>query len=156
MSERSRSLPKARWCWHFHHDRLVEVATEPIRRRRAYIRSQKPSSEVPIRLRLLRPVRGKLPAALTKAWDAYVRATDAAHQTWVAYLTAKNEEPWDTFIAARSAHTTTRDASIAAHEAYEKALRRSTGKIETLHRLECPNCPWDGRSIFPKKHSKEV
>lgn len=34
----------------------------------------------------------------------------------------------------------------------------SSGKykkiIEALHRKECPDCPWDGKTIFPKEKAK--
>jgi hypothetical protein len=38
-----------------------------------------------------------------------------------------------------------------ARKAWEEALQRNKGVIEELHRKECPNCPWDGKTIFPKK-----
>ena len=47
--------------WHIHHDMLCEPLTEPFETRVAYIKSQKLAIEVPTRLRLMKPVRGKLP-----------------------------------------------------------------------------------------------
>ncbi|MBI2676519.1 MAG: hypothetical protein HYX21_00995 [Candidatus Yanofskybacteria bacterium] len=37
-----------------------------------------------------------------------------------------------------------------AHRAYDKVLNKNMPAIEALHRIECPNCPWNGHTIFPK------
>ena len=37
-----------------------------------------------------------------------------------------------------------------ARAAYSQALVAALPKIEALHREECPDCPWDGQSIFPE------
>ena len=76
--------------WHVHHEVLWELLTEPIANRINYIKENKPKDEVETRLRLLKPVLGKLP---------------------------KDEKGW-----------------------------------EKLHRIECPDCPWDykKKTIFPK------
>jgi len=39
----------------------MEFSTEPISRRIAYIKRYKPKGEIATRLRLLKPVKGKLP-----------------------------------------------------------------------------------------------
>ena len=36
-----------------------------------------------------------------------------------------------------------------AWAAYEKAWAAYAPEIEALHAIECPDCPWDGSSIFP-------
>ena len=74
--------------WHVHHEKLVEHLTEPVRARINYIKKEKPREEVEIRLRLLKPVLGKIP---------------------------NTEKGW-----------------------------------ERLHKKECKDCPWNGRTIFPK------
>src|SRR5208283_4454750 len=73
--------------WHIHHDVLVERLTEPIENRIEFIMYQKPKGEVETRLRLMKPVRGKLPvlgkahaeldkayAELGKAYAEWVKA----------------------------------------------------------------------------------
>lgn len=55
------------FAWHVHHETLVEPLTEPIENRIAYIRKDKPAGEIELRLRLLKPVRGSLPAGHAKA-----------------------------------------------------------------------------------------
>ena len=37
---------------------------------------------------------------------------------------------------------------VKAGEAYVKAGEACKKDIEKLHKKECPNCPWNGRSIF--------
>ena len=108
----------AKFYWHIHHDKLVEPLIEPIKKRIQFIRDNKPAHELDTRLRLMRPVRGKLPKAMIEADAVRVKA-DAA---------------WD-----------------EAYAAWDEAVKDNLPAIEALHRKECPNCPWDGKSIFPKK-----
>ena len=101
------------YAWHIHHDRLIEQLTEPIKDRIAYIKASKPPAEHELRLRLLKEVRGTLPAdfvALRAKGDA---------------LRAKGKALWDKGDALPS--------------------------ILALHAQECPDCPWDGQTIFPGK-----
>ena len=86
--------------WHIHHDILLEPLTEPIENRIQFIKVNKPKNEVETRLRLMKPVRGKLPKL------------DKARAEW------------------------------------DKA--RADPKVLALHAKECPDCPWDGRTIFPE------
>ena len=119
---------KTKYYWHIHHEVLFEQATEPIKNRIAYIKSDKPECEVALRLRLLKPVKNqtRLIAILT----AYRKAVAPA---WEAY----------------------EKATAPALEAYKKAKAPAWAKrdkaINALHAKECPNCPWDGMTIFPKR-----
>ncbi len=146
--------------WHIHHDALLEFATEPIENRVAYIKHSKPKNEIALRLGLLKPVKGTLPANLDKAWaarakarDAYTKAGDAYDKAWGAHTKA-----WDTYTKAGDAHAKARDAYAKAGDAYTKAWDAYTKawdacrlKIEALHKKECKRCPWDGKTIFPAK-----
>ena len=49
------------YWWHIHHQELYEYLTEPIRARINYIKENKPKDEIELRLRLLKPVLGKIP-----------------------------------------------------------------------------------------------
>ena len=49
------------YWWHIHHQELVEWLTEPVRARINYIKENKPADEIELRLRLLKPVLGKIP-----------------------------------------------------------------------------------------------
>jgi hypothetical protein len=55
--------------WHIHHEVLVEQLSEPVRARINYIKSDKPKDEVELRLKLLKPVLGKIPTTKT-GWNA--------------------------------------------------------------------------------------
>ena len=36
-----------------------------------------------------------------------------------------------------------------AYQKWEEADQKRRHEIETLHKEECHNCPWDGKTIFP-------
>lgn len=38
---------------------------------------------------------------------------------------------------------------VKVRRVYNEALRKHMPEIEKLHAKECPNCPWDGKTIFP-------
>ncbi len=135
--------------WHVHHEELVEWCYDYEARER-YIRTRKPEHERETRLRVFRPVTlTKLPARLLKAIAAYEKVV-------VRY--DKADEAYD---RAATAYSSTLEVSRAwltlqnAEEAYDKArdrLGRATETIDwdALHREDClPDCPWDGRTIFP-------
>ena len=119
------------FCWHIHDRVLVESLAEPLKNRIKYIKENKPKHERETRLRLMQPVKGRLPDAVVKARVAYVKAWDAWDRVEEAYVKAE-------------------EAHKKAREAYRKALRDHKDEIEALHAKECPNCPWDGRTIFPE------
>jgi len=116
-----------RFAWHVHHDILVEPLTEPIKVRREFIRSSKPPHEVATRLRLLKAVKGRLPAKLVEAMKAYDEAWKAYVKAWKAY-----------------------DEALTA---YDEAWKAAMPAILKLHAKECPNCPWDGETIFSEAKS---
>lgn len=130
--------------WHNHHQVLCEPRTGPIEERIAYISGHKPPAEIETRLRLLHPVVGKLPEAVMTAGAAYAKAEakawDAYDKTWAAY------KAW---AATANAYAKARDAYAKAEDAYAKVLTDNKEAIEALHKVECPDCPWDGRTIFP-------
>ena len=39
---------------------------------------------------------------------------------------------------------------VKAKAAYAKAYDECLPQIEALHALECPDCPWNGTTIFPE------
>lgn len=115
-------------CWHVHDDKLVEVLTEPLATRIAYIKATKPDSEQTVRLRRIRLVKGRVPSAVVQA--AYAAARAAHTQAGAAYAKA---------VAAYN----------KAGAAYAKAVKNNPPALEALHAKECKNCPWDGKTLFP-------
>lgn len=115
-------------AWHVHHDRLFEILTEPIENRITYIKSNKNLREIPTRLRLLKLVsRGRLPISVRQAYVIWER--DVAR--------------WKTARWKKASTAWTRKSELG-----ERLLNLPA--IEKLHTKECPNCPWNGKTIFPK------
>ncbi len=76
---------KIKFYWHIHHDVLVEPLIEPIENRIRFIKENKPKCEIALRLKLLKPVKGKLPVEVVKALEAYVKALEAYNKALEAY-----------------------------------------------------------------------
>jgi len=125
--------------WHVHHEVLIEWCFD-YNERALYICTQKPKNEQEIRLRLFRPVKGTLPQEVIEAGQALIEAGQAYDKAWRAYW-AYNETLQAYDKAWRACHE--------AGQAYDEALRKNMPAIKALHREECPNCPWDGKTIFP-------
>jgi hypothetical protein len=122
--------------WHCHHDVLLEWVWDYIGRVNG-ICFLKPANEIDLRLRLFKPVIGQLPSAVAEAAANYAAA-------WKRYAQAcKCESSMYDFKAAS-------DAWYAASLALAEVLINYKQEIEELHKQECPDCPWDGRTIFPE------
>src|SRR3990167_431488 len=104
--------------WHVHHEKLLEWCHN-YDERVAYIQNKKPEEEQETRLRLFKPVKGKLPQEVVKASQEYDKA--------------------------RQEHDKARQEYDKARQEYSKALNNNKELIEALHKAECPNCPWNGR-----------
>ena len=133
-------MTKIKFYWHLHHDKLVESLTKPIKNRIQYIKKNKPKKEIKLRLKLLKPVRGKLPQELGKVWQKYDKARrkrDDARK--------KHDEAEKKYNEAEEKH-------YEAWEKYNEAEEKYKPQTLALHKKECPNCPWDEKqkTIFPK------
>ena len=131
------------FAWHVHHDVLVEPLFEPIKYRQLDIRQHKPEEERERRLALLKPVLGILPDSVIKAGAAYAQAVDAYDETWATNVA--RAAFWKAWKA--------RDVYGKARADFKEVCQTEYLAIEALHKLECPNCTWDGKTIFPE--SKE-
>ena len=134
----------AQFAWHVHHGTLVEPLVEPIEVRREYIRTHKPKSEQELRLRLLHEVEGELPPEVVKAgqrWYAAKQALDEARQAYHEAEQVPDE--------ACQAYTEALRARKEARRAYLETLDAHMDAVLELHDRECPDCPWDGHTIFP-------
>ena len=144
--------------WHIHHEVLPEWSDD-IQERIDFIQAEKPKHEVEIRLRLLKPVQGALPPKLVKAGDARGKAEDANAKAWDAYVKARDayvkagdarDKAKAAYDKAKAAYDKDWDAFGKDWDAYRKAYDKYLPQIEALHALECPDCPWDGFTIFPE------
>ena len=135
-----------KFAWHVHHGILVEPLTEPLSVRRQYIHENKPANEIQLRLRLLRRVRGRLPDKFVEAGKAYVEAEKASDEAEKA-----SDEDRKAYVEARKAWDAACKARDAAWKAYQQTVQDNAAAITALHTTECPDCPWDGTTIFPSR-----
>jgi hypothetical protein len=160
-----------KFYWHIHHMILVEPEAQPIKERIKYIKEYKSQGEIETRLRLLKPVKGELPVAVLSAGKSYAKALVTLHKAFAADEKACNaankadaaciENPKS--AKARKAYNKAKRFSsrmFAANmrarrvynteeTAYDQAILGNYPALKALHRQECPNCPWDGKTIFP-------
>lgn len=122
---------KAELYWHCHHNKPIMEICEPNERIR-YIEKHKPANEIPIRLKLLKRVEGKLPNEVVIAAEAYWEALKVYRET---------EEAWDRSRTWRQRHKKAYRAHWKAFEAYDEALRNNMPAILELHAREC-GCDW--------------
>lgn len=123
--------------WHVHHEVLIEPLIKPLQNRIDFIKINKPKYEVKTRLRLIHQAKGKLPKSILKL-------KKTCNQAWTAYNQAEAA-----YLQAGKALNQARMALSQAATDYNQALR-SSPEIKALHARECKDCPWDGRTIFPK------
>ena len=142
----TKQISSLTFYWHIHHDELVEPIIEPIENRIEFIKNYKSPREILIRLHLLKPVMGKLPKAVIEAGNAYKKAGIAFDKAHNAFNKACGpyQKVWRDCHKAWSAY-------LKIKSAYDKVIMAHLPKIEALHKKECPNCPWNGKTIFPKE-----
>ena len=133
-------MTKIKFYWHLHHDKLVEPLTKPIKNRIQYIKKHKPKETIKLRLKLLKPVRGKLPQELVKVWQK-------RDEAW-----KKRDEAEKKYEEARKKFEEAEEKYYEAWEKYNEAEEKYKPQTLALHKKECPNCPWDEKqqTIFPK------
>jgi hypothetical protein len=136
---------KSGMFWHIHHDRLVEWS-DNIDERIDYIKKEKPSNEVEIHLRLMKRVNGKLPDEFVNAVKARNKAIKARDKAWNKAIKARNKAWYKTRDKADEAWYKAIKARDKADKA-NKARKKYESEIETLHKIECPDCTWDGKTV---------
>ena len=123
--------------WHVHHLILLEPCYD-YEGRVGFIKRNKPVEEQELRLRLLKKVKGKLPAELIEAGQKY-------NEAWQKYYEARQK-----YYEARQEYEEAEEAWLK----YDEVLEKYATEINALHEKECPDCPWDGKTIFPKSRKK--
>lgn len=146
------------FAWHVHHDVLVEPIIGSLQERIEYIQRHKPEAEQPLRLRLLKEVKGELPAAYLQAGAAYSKAGAtyseagaACDRAWAAYQGLAVDQGLAAYDQAWAACDQAWAAYDQAWDDLQQALAACMPAILVLHASECPDCPWNGQTIFPKK-----
>jgi len=139
--------------WHIYHDQLLGFS-DNIQERIKYIKRYKPKCETDLRLALLKPVQGKLPRIVIKSGESHEKARVVCEKLWIAGQEAwmtHPEEAFAAYMAKEEAYNKALAVYVKTQEAYNKTLKAYQAEIEALHKKECPNCPWDGKTIFPRK-----
>ena len=126
-------MSKSGVTFHCHHGVLFEYCYDYDERVR-YIKKHKPKDEQELRLRLFKMIpEDRLSQDGLKAYDkareAYVKA-------------------WEAYDKAREAYRKAREAYDKAQEAY---IKKNSKALNELHNELCPDCPWDGKTIFSKR-----
>ena len=155
-------------AFHCHHEELCEFVYD-YDGWVNFIKTNKPEEERELRLRLFKLIPDDLlPGkesgeweAYEKAWKACDKARDAYEKAWKACDKARDacEKAWEACDKARDAYEKAWEACDKAGDAYRtafeafkkawKAYKKAWGKqIVALHEELCPNCPWDGKTIF--------
>ena len=143
------SEPVMGFYWHVHHHELIEYCYD-LRKRVEHIKTQKPEGEQKLRLQLLHPVRGKLPEAVVEAGQALGEAYRAWYKAKKVWGEAKKAQG-EAYRARNEADRVWDEKRRAWHEAYRgwtSVFAEHHEEIKALHAIECPDCPWDGESIF--------
>lgn len=164
--------PQAGFYWHVHHEVLLEWCYN-YEERADYIRRRKAPDEVGVRLRLFRPVQSPLCSALVatgedvhrkwcvceKAREEHEKARGAFNQHTEALnrTPQQSEIAWTVYRKLLRAQRRAADACLRARRdfdrgllAFDRAVEENRLCVEAFHRRECPDCPWDGKTIFPK------
>jgi len=134
--------------WHIHHDILAEPSTEPIENRIWFIKNNEPYHEFETRLRLMKPVRGKLPeldkarAEWGKAYAEFVKARAEWDKAYAECVMTRAE--WNKAYAEWNKARAEWDKARA-----EWDNASADPAVLSLHAKECPNCLWNGRTILP-------
>jgi len=156
--------------WHVHHDVLLEYS-DNIKERISYIEKNKPAHEVRVRLRLMKRVRGRIPEPIIKAGKAILaakKAIGAANKTRDKSCASHYRARWALYGGLKGANKAWLEADevltkasqsldrataryIKAICAFDCAIQNNRGALEALHQQECPDCPWDGHTIFPRQ-----
>ena len=136
-----------------HHGRLFEWSHN-VMERVDYVRREKNTVEVPIRLRHMLYLGGcrvggmaayvKARDACDKARDAYDKARDACDKAGDAYDKAR-----DAYYKASDAYDKARDAYCGARDAHDKAWNAvDRAAVLAYIRKHVPDCRWDGKELL--------
>jgi hypothetical protein len=127
-----------KYYWHVHHDILYETI-EDVDDRKKNILEWKPKDEVETRLRLLKPILNP-----PKELQDILARMQVAH---AANNADYRENKLERDRCIRPCATYLRLFTI--YNEYWSLQDKLRDQMEELHRIECPGCPWNGRTIFP-------
>ena len=122
---------------HCHHHILMELLLEPAEYRVDYILRYKPKTEQALRLRLFRPLLPKyVSTKLAKVGAKFVEADAEFDKADAELDKAKADAEFDKAAAK----------FVEARAEWDEA--RAEWNKAGYHAAICPDCPWDGSTIF--------
>ena len=142
-------MKKEGLCFHVHHEVLYERCWD-YEGRKDYIKEYKPKDEIELRLRLFQPIQNlpqviiEASAELNKASAEHDKASAEYDKARVEYNKASAE-----LNKASAEHDKAYAEYDKAYAEFNKVLFKHKEELEKLHNEQCPNCPWDGKTIFP-------
>ena len=120
----------------------LEVLTEPIETRIAYINTEKPERERAVRLHAMRPVKGQLPEPVLAALSWFGKARDEYNKACAELDKACDE--WNKARAEWDRACAERDRACAAHYS----------EIMALHVVECADVKWNEKGLIFNKQKR--
>jgi len=130
---------KSGFAFHCHHETLVEW-TYDYNDRVEYIKSEKSEEEIELRLRLFQMIpEDRIPTGLRNALEVYKKAQKVY------------ENVLDSCDKAQKVYDKAQKVYGKAGKVYDKAWMAYKDHFITLHTELCPDCPWDGWTIFPNR-----
>ena len=128
-----------------------------------------PDQYLPQEVLAAREIFRQARATYSQAWAVYNQAGAAYSQAWAAHdqAWAADDQAWAAYDQARAALAAYNQARVAydqalaaydqasaacnqASAAYDQAIWNNKEHFEATHHLWCePDCPWNGKTIFP-------
>lgn len=139
------------WAWHVNHEQLLELLTAPIEEHLQHIREVRSESEVALQERLLQPVQGEISNQVLEAWQACRNVLWSYRaRAWFYVFRCPLPIEWKDLTNHVNIKSATRNDMTAAWERVLESRQAfyALPEIQALHEQECPNCPWDGKTIF--------
>ena len=150
-----RTITKG-FYWHVHHNILFEWCFD-YQERVDFIKEHKPKEEIELRLKLFQPAKD-LPEELKDAWYKYDKSRqkyfEAQHKC--AEARTKYKEMGQKYddakncVKARHRYDKAIQKDFEVEQNYKEAGQKYNKVMKALHKKECPNCPWNGKTIFVK------
>ena len=143
-------------AFHCYHNLLINWVYD-YQKRVDYIRTSKPRKEQELRLRLFKMIpEDDLPK--TEEYDTYIATGTVYNEAYntcnEAYNTCNEahtcNEVHNACNEACDVYYEAYDVYYEAYDAYDEACASyiRSFDLDDLHQRLCPNCPWDGETIF--------
>ena len=155
-------------AFHVHHDMLFESLTEEYEVRLRYIREEKPENERSLRERLFKVIPGKeLPTDLkklcakgerlwTKGQKLYAEGRKLYDEGNKLYAEGKKlcDEGRKLWAEGQKLWTKGKKLYDEGQKLWDEGKKLYAKEMQDLHIKLCPDCPWNGKTIFTRMNAK--